>query len=514
MVARSAWLRRYAELMETAFAAREASPRLSIRVCPLLHARHPIPAEQLHVLDALEGGRPVPGGVLFRIVRCLLGALRITVLLLILKLRYGRQVAAHLRAPADIVIKTWAFGEPLTEEGADFYFGTLQAQLEARGVRTVILTSDVRRGPSLAFAGKALSRFDRRLVPEWALVPVWGPLAVVADQLISCAVLRRMTARATDPIRRAVCAAAALDVLRTSTTQNALYFHIARVAVRAWRPRALLTLYEGYPWETAVWQGTKQEAPDCRTVGYQHTIIHPYAFGLLRPGAAGGEWAPEIMLCLGEVTRQMLQHAQGERGATLLTFGTLRRAGHPPRDTMPRPGGRTVLVLPEGLREESRLLTEVAVRAAALLPDYHFVLRFHPNISVEAMRIPLESGLSLPANVEFSAGRPIEEDFTRASAVLYRGTSAVLYAILNGLKPFYLDDGQHETDPLFELGLWRERVAGAEQLAAALRAYAQAEQGIMSEWRTAEKYVRSYVTPVDQESLNRLLGTIGLAAGR
>src|SRR5256885_6639749 len=42
---------------------------------------------------------------------------------------------------------------------------------------------------------------------------------------------------------------ASVEVLSPAVTEAGLIHHIARTAVRTWRPRALLTLYEGHGWE-------------------------------------------------------------------------------------------------------------------------------------------------------------------------------------------------------------------------------------------------------------------------
>jgi len=176
----------------------------------------------------------------------------------------------------------------------------------------------------------------------------------------------------------------------------------------------------------------------------------------------------------------------------------------------PHPGRKTVLVMPEGYLDESRLLFDFALQVARHLPDHRFVLRCHPVLPFTRVEGHLASSPGEFENVLVSAGRSLAEDMACASAVLYRGTSAVLLTILWGIKPFYLSGlGQFEMDPLFELKGYRESVRGAADCVDMLRAYAELEAvDVTPSWSTAVEYVEQYTHPVGPDSISGLLDSI------
>tara|TARA_Y100000310_G_C19990986_1_gene494114 strand:- start:40 stop:411 length:372 start_codon:yes stop_codon:yes gene_type:complete len=110
-------------------------------------------------------------------------------------------------------------------------------------------------------------------------------------------------------------------------------------------------------------------------------------------------------------------------------------------------------------------------------------------------------------NIEISDNHNMFDDIARSSILLYRSSSIVLYAILNGLKPFYFcDDHNHHVDPLFELNGWREHVTSVEEMEKVLQRYEGLTELQLSEsWRKAADYVSKYIQPVEDTSIDALL---------
>ena len=109
--------------------------------------------------------------------------------------------------------------------------------------------------------------------------------------------------------------------------------------------------------------------------------------------------------------------------------------------------------------------------------------------------------------------KPIAEEFQRSSILLYRGSSAVLYALLHGVKPIYVDlPGSPDIDPLFELTSWREHVASVSDLVQGLQRYAASDpHEALAQWRSAGAYAQAYVKPVDGAAIDELLEAVGLS---
>jgi hypothetical protein len=274
-----------------------------------------------------------------------------------------------------------------------------------------------------------------------------------------------------------------------------------------------VTLYEGQPWEKPAWHGAKAASSECLIVGYQHTVVMPHALGLLSPNHDSWEMAtPDVALCLGETTKAMIAPAHEPSGAKLVVFGSFRaRPGRGERRA-PRPGLRTVLVLPEGIRSEAKLIFDFVTRAAELLPEHRFIFRCHPALPFDRVRPLLDTSPERYTNIEVSTRDAITEDFDRSSVVLYRGSSAVLYAILHGLKPVYLQSPGHpDVDPLFQLDRWREWIGSQGQFKQLLRCYAAASDDDADRaWSPAVEYVTAYTRPVEGAAVDRFLEAVGL----
>lgn len=202
------------------------------------------------------------------------------------------------------------------------------------------------------------------------------------------------------------------------------------------------------------------------------------------------------------------------RKSQLITFGSFRRSPANELSVTPKPSRRIVLVLPEGVHDEAKLLFNSAMQVAGSLSDHHFIFRCHPVLPFAQMRRYLEFAPENFPNIEISNCDSIAEDFARSSVVLYRGSSSVLYAILHGLKPIYLDDHHHDVDPLFELTSWREWASSASEMISLLQRYATTSGDYAFEqWRVAAEYVSAYATPVNDQSIDRFLAMVNLPEG-
>lgn len=513
-----AWQAQYRRVAALAYAVRRRCPRRLVLALSVVHPRHWPPPEQRRLMAALAHGASVPLPSWMTLLRHWLWTVafagRDLVALAWVRVRCWRAQRRVIRAPVALIMKTWGFGPASLAPPSDFYYGTLPEALRARGQTALVLVGDARGVVDPAFARAVLARGQGRWIPETVLVPIWAPLALAVRQWTTAVALRRLAARSADPPWAAVCGQASLESVRPGAMRQAWAYDIAKAAVTRWRPAAYLTLYEGQPWETLAWEGARAANPRCLTVGYQHTVVMPHALEVLSPNT--GSWeraAPDVVLCSGETTRAMLTPGHAAAGTQLVVFGASRRGAAPPTARGPQPGRRVILVLPEGIPEEAQVLFSAAVRLAARLPDHRLIFRSHPVLPFDQVRPHLPEPPERYPNIELSTRPQIAEDFARASAVLYRGTSAVLYAVLHGLKPVFLPvAGLPNADPLFQLTTWRAQgdVAEAEAI---LRQYAaRAAEEVLPAWRTAVDYVEAYARPVDDAAVDRLLEALGFPA--
>lgn len=515
----------YKELVEAMYAVRRLCPHLPLLGASSVNPRYPLSSDHVEMMNTILNGvgeatrsgtdrstalqnMPPVRLIAKRLVLCMLSALRETLDLIYLKLKFSLVLRRLKRNPASLLMKTWCFGPESLNSSDDFYYGRLPQLLQQRGVSFLLLCGDALGGNKRTFAQAVLKRTQVRSIPEQLLAPVWAPIVIACKQIVTSWQLYRLLRTPSDGKFAVTCARALVDCLSPSTTKNTMYYYIAKGAVETWRPRAFVTLYEGQSWEVPAWNGAKTALKECLTVGYQHTVVMPYSLSLTWPNKGSWELStPDLVLYLGERTKRMMKPGHEAHKTEFILFGSFRRSPGSSLESAPRPWRRTVLVLPMGSLPEAKLLFNFVIRVASSLLDHQFIFRCHPLVPFEQVRPWLESSPEECRNIEVSDCKSIEDDFSRSSVVLYRSSSAALYAVLNGIKPVYLDDRNlFDVDVLFELTNWRERVSSVSEMEEVLRRYAATgDPGVSEEWRRAAEFVNGYTTAADDASADRFL---------
>jgi len=528
------WLKSYKELTQQMYGLRRACRSLPLLATSTVNPRHPVASDHLYLIDRLketEDGGPSRSSLnpsstwgrrFFSSIRrqlsrvklvltLLLFALRETFVIAFLRLRFGSIIRKMQALPATIVMRTMCVDPGFADSGEDYIYGRLPQILQERGFNCMLLCEG-KREDTAQFARAVISRVYIRSLPEIMLVPFWAPLVTAVQQMMTSLALCRFFRKSADGNAAMLRAAAARACCSTDTMRDTLSFYAARAAVKVWHPKVFVTQYEGAPLEKLAWHGVKAANKNCVTVGYQHTVIMPHSSELTCPNR--GSWevaAPDAVLCLGEVTRDMMKSGHEPLKTKLILYGSFRRALNRSLQCTPKSEPHTVLVVPES--RESKFLFDFAMKAAPILPGYHFILRCHPARPFDEVRPHLERDPEEFPNVEISDRLSLVDDCGRSFAVLYHSSSAVLVALLCGLKPLYLhDDGQYESDPLFELTHWRECVSSVGEMEETLRRYERTTKDCASTaWKKAADYVNAYAMPVDNSSIDRFLVAVGLS---
>jgi hypothetical protein len=211
---------------------------------------------------------------------------------------------------------------------------------------------------------------------------------------------------------------------------------------------------------------------------------------------------------VGDFTGDILKTSRELGDKCVLTLGTHRRKD----GAFPAVGpvfAPTFLVLPEGIESECIFLFDFALECARGLPDVRFIFRTHPVLPFGKIQSRLREYRGLPANVEVSHNAAIEDDFARAGYMLYRGSSAVIYGILSGLKPYYVGrPGEMSIDPLDGLLAWREHVSSVEEFIdryAFHEAIRRGHRNDDGEWHVALAFCKRYVQPLKQEIIDGMM---------
>jgi hypothetical protein len=156
------------------------------------------------------------------------------------------------------------------------------------------------------------------------------------------------------------------------------------------------------------------------------------------------------------------------------------------------------IVVPEGIIEECLLIFQFAIKAAKINKEIKFIFRMHPVLKYEQLVKIDKSLAALPSNIELS-DKNINEDFKRSRWALYRGSSAIIYGIMHGLRPFYLDiPGELTIDPIYKVNSWRLSVTKPEELCKHIeRDISISDDELVCESKEALEYCKDYFSEVD-----------------
>lgn len=294
---------------------------------------------------------------------------------------------------------------------------------------------------------------------------------------------------------RAITFAAQQAKSASSINTLGLYFQIKRL-VSILKPKAILVTYEGHAWERLAFAAAREVVPNIRCIGYQHAILFPRQHAIKR--LIGHHFDPDVILTAGTVTRDILRKVIPDHLINIQTAGTHRFKPHTLVSLSQKmhPENSQCLVVPDGTLSECVRIFDFVLKVAKLTPTLNFIIRMHPVITYEEVFNVVSDFANLPDNVSLST-RSIEEDFNRCRWAIYRGSSAAIYAVMAGLRPFYIaEDVELRIDPLFELEQWRLITSTPQELIKKIEIDCKTDLSSLElEWKPAREFCLNYFQP-------------------
>ena len=381
---------------------------------------------------------------------------------------FGMRFSEDFPAQADVLIISHLINVGHLNRSTDFYFDTLPEVLDRSGYHTAVaLINQTGQGYS-GRDGGLLSRLPSAralLGRSMSLGREFANLIVMGREAIA---LWRLARSERDPFHRALALRAAREATSGEARAACRLGDQIEELVRRLQPRLIVTTYEGHAWERVAFERARLANPHIRCLAYQHAALFRLQHGLRRN--LGKRYDPDAILTSGPAAKRQFERIEALAPAEMLVLGS-NRAGSTrgPLDAANRERRKAspvCLVIPEGLELESCLLFEYSLHCAKLLKDVVFLWRMHPaaSFSILAKKYPIFR--TLPANVIMSESS-LDDDAARASWALYRGTSAIVSAVLAGAAPVYLRvEGEMTIDPLYELNDARAIVSSIDDFVA------------------------------------------------
>lgn len=494
------------EMFQACSAVKERFPMLSVIAIPWL-------TNPREMVNRIESKTMQPTFILMiaRMGLCLLRGFQWASLIGYFRLKRRKELTLLKKKSFVGVAKTWFTHKEEQGDPSDFYLGDLQKRLKTRGLSLLLLSGNVTCKGWASFCERTSQTGELSALPDLCLVSPWHPLWMMCCQIGVSFLLFGASLFEKDQLCRRVLKLASCDCMRSQTTFNALNFWIGKLSTRIWKQKFFITLYEGHGWEQCLWRGVRGQDPACKIIGYQHTVIMNHNFETRNPRVSRHEkTTPDIVLTIGHRGCEILKAGHAKFGTKIIPFGSFRYSSKMGELKEPDEKRQAILVIPEGIWEEALFLFESIAKAASILKDRHFILRCHPVLPFHRVSPHLKKDPTKLSNVELSDRHFIEDDFSRSAVAIYRGSSAILYSILKGLKPFYLNSPFLKMiDPLFELKVWKEYVDSLELLPEKIQDfYSMPLKEKIASWQTAADYVQGYTIPVDEKSMDQLLTAI------
>ena len=397
-------------------------------------------------------------------------------------------IVSHLNHPAQL------------QAAEDFYFGDLQRLLRERGATSMVaLVNNL--PPALTAPEAAHAPAMRTVLPD--SLPLLAELRVWAAGAAAGRALLAAANRAHPSLYQALAHLAARQAFSGSAVRNLRLHRCIANLCRQLNPRIVITTYEGDASERLIWHAARQAQRRPLCVGYQHTSLRAHAHAVRRRvNAPGLRCDPDVVLTLGEITEAALAASEALRPVQLITYGTHRRP-HLTAGTITVERDPLCLVLPDADPAECDILFRFALDCARQMPAVNFLLRPHPMSRFDATALRVLSTSAIPANVTLSTEGTLAQHCARARYCLYRGSSAVIEAVLAGVKPFYLARPQElSIDPIYQLDRWRESVTRPAEFSARAAASGNADTDAA---RHAREFCDRYLASVRTTALDTLL---------
>ena len=342
----------------------------------------------------------------------------------------------------------------------DFYFGDLPNDLVESGYSSAIVLVNHTEKSEWSLS-EAWNRGSGSSIPRIVLsssIGVSKELAICQRLKVESRNLRRAGRLGAGDLSRRVLLRASEEALSSGARMALRTAEQIAALVSRLNPRLVILTHEGHAWERAVLAATKVACPSAIRVGYQHAAVFRLQHAIRRN--LGPKYDPDVVLSAGNAGKAQLEKAFD--GIRIGVLGSNRTA-RPTKTSSVEIGDRNsvrkaCLVLPEGIPGECHLLFDFSLACASNYPEIDFIWRLHPIIDFNKLAKKNRKLAALPNNITLSSGDMLA-DISRCRWALYRGTTAIIQVVGEGLRPLYLEqEGEMNMDPLYELNGWRKSI--------------------------------------------------------
>ena len=406
-----------------------------------------------------------------------------------------------LPAQCDLLIVSHLLNESFSEREGDFYYGKAASELEAKGLSATIALINYTKQTPATLAGRwrqakiprAILASQLEIAKEWSL---YRRAFVEARRLKNIAADAQL-----GDLDGRVATRAALEATSGGTVSALRIGEQIKMLVARLQPRAMLVTYEGHSWERVAFAAARSVLPQIRCIGYQHAALFNLQHAIQRKLA--DRFNPNIIFTAGHVACTTIKKKPALKNIVIETLGSIRCAPRKVRFKQQITNNRkfTCLVLPEGDANECNLLFGFSLKCARLMPGTEFIWRLHPSMNYAALMQQNQALRDLPSNITLSLSA-LAEDISRSDCALYRGSTAIVQAVMSGLHPIYLSQCEEiPIDPLYEIDkLIRKAVIPEDFIH-----FASELEGAGADIEKIQEYCEQVFSPMNSDVLMKIL---------
>jgi hypothetical protein len=213
--------------------------------------------------------------------------------------------------------------------------------------------------------------------------------------------------------------------------------------IKLHQPKYLFFTYEGHAWERIVIKKVKEFFPNIKIIAYQFSIISKHHHSMFRP--LNKIYNPDIIMTSGSITADLFKRKKLDKTSKILIYGSdkFTRKAH---SNFPE---KSILILPEGFCNETKILFNFCILASTYLPDFKFYFRLHPLINKNVF-FKKNCMQKISDNLIIS-NDTLEKDFKKSKYAIYRGSATIIEAVNFGLIPIYYgQENEISLNPLFK----------------------------------------------------------------
>jgi len=424
----------------------------------------------------------------------------------------GRHWAGSPDLPShvDVLFVSHLLNARQADQEDDFYFGNIPNEMISKNYSVLIALLNHSGKPASTFSG----HWKECKVPRVVLSESLG----ISEEIVlynrlrkESAGLRNCARRESDGFFQKVLFRASQEALACRSQDTLCIFEQIVALVVEFKPDCVVVTHEGHAYERVAFAAARSVRPHVQCIGYQHAALFGLQHAIRRNLAR--EYNPDQILTAGAVGKGQLKNTPALGDIPISVLGSnraLKRKDEMPKrpdssETESHANCSSCLVLPEGIASECHLLFEFSLECARACPAIQFIWRLHPILSFRSLLASNRKLRKIPGNIVLSEST-LDEDIARCHWALYRGSTAVVQAVVAGVQPIYLDlSDELVIDPLYELDAWRKSIKSSQDFRCLVRDVRDGPRE--SESRAAKEYCERFYQPLNPDALVAVMGS-------